>query len=128
MTLGLSTRLPAGKLRHQIDIVAPSNVQGASGEVSLNNNILVANVWAAIEGVTGRDALAVGEFVSQATHKITIRYMPGISSRMQVWFNGRQFQIQYILNPDERTKMLYLFCLEIADSSQQPNLQSGNLS
>jgi len=85
-------------------------------------------VWASIDAITGRDQLAIGEFVSTTTHKITIRYMAGITARMQVWFRGRQFQIQAVLNPDERTKMLVLLVLEIADSSQQQVPDSGNIS
>jgi head-tail adaptor len=50
----------------------------------------------------------------------------GITAAMQVWFNGRQFQIQAVQNPDERNKMLLLQCLEINDSQQQ-QLQGGNI-
>ncbi len=126
--MGLSTRIDTGKLRHQIDIVAPTNSQDASGGISLNQNTVVATVWASIEAITGRDQLAIAEFVSTTTHKITIRYMAGITARMQVWFRGRQFQIQAVLNPDERTKMLVLLVLEIADSSQQVVPDSGSIS
>jgi SPP1 family predicted phage head-tail adaptor len=124
----LSTRLQAGKLRHRIDIVAPTNAQDSTGGISLADNIVYANVWAAIEAVTSKDNLAVGEFVTQTTHKVTVRYLPGVTARMQVWFRGRQFQIQGVLNPDERTKMLFLMCIEINDSTQQTTAQSGGLS
>lgn len=124
----LSTRLQAGRLRHRIDIVAPTNKQDSAGGISLDDNIVYANVWAAIEAVTTKDNLAVGEFVSQTTHKITIRYFPGITARMQVWFRGRQFQIVGVLNPDERTKMLVILALEINDSTQQKTAQSGSLA
>lgn len=50
----------------------------------------------------------------------------GVTAQMQVWFNGRQFQIQSVQNPDERTKMLLLQCLEINDSQQQ-TLSGGNV-
>jgi head-tail adaptor len=43
----------------------------------------------------------------------------GITAQMQVWLNGRQFQIQAVQNPDERNKMLLLQCIEINDSQQQ---------
>jgi SPP1 family predicted phage head-tail adaptor len=124
----LSTRLPAGRLRHRIDLVAPTNAQDTTGGISLANNVVYANVWAAIEAVNTKDSLAVGSFVSQSTHKVTIRYLPGVTSRLQVWFSGRQFQIQGVLNPDERTKQLVLWCLEINDSAQQQTAQSGDLS
>ncbi len=50
----------------------------------------------------------------------------GVTASMQVWFNGRQFQIESVQNPDERTKMLILQCTEINDSQQQ-TLSGGNV-
>jgi head-tail adaptor len=49
----------------------------------------------------------------------------GVNASMQVWLNGRQFQIQAVQNPDERNKMLLLQCVEINDSNQQ-NPTDGN--
>ncbi len=52
----------------------------------------------------------------------------GVTAAMQVWFQGRQFQITSVQNPDERNKMLCLACVEINDSRQQiPNGQPGGL-
>jgi SPP1 family predicted phage head-tail adaptor len=124
----LSTRLQAGRLRHRIDIVAPTNAQDSTGGTSITDNTVYANVWAAIEAVTTKDNLAVASFVSQTTHKITVRYLPGVTSAMQIWFKGRQFQIVGVLNPDVRTKMLVILALEINDSTQQKTAQSGDLS
>lgn len=52
----------------------------------------------------------------------------GVTAAMQVWFGDRQFQITSVENPDERTKMLCLMCVEINDSRQQNALaQPGGL-
>ncbi len=52
----------------------------------------------------------------------------GVTAAMQVWFQGRQFQITSVFNPDERNKMLCLMCTEINDSRQQlQNNQPGGL-
>lgn len=52
----------------------------------------------------------------------------GVTSAMQIWFQGRQFQITSVFNPDERNKMLCLMCTEINDSRQQlQNNQPGGL-
>jgi len=84
----------------------------------------MATVWGRVESITGRDTLAAQQFDSDTTHKITIRYRDGILSKQQVYFRGpgsrpRAFQILYVLNPDERNKMLFLMCSEINDSAQQ---------
>ncbi len=50
----------------------------------------------------------------------------GVVAGMQVWFKGRQLQIQAVQNPDDRNKMLLLQCVEINDSLQQsPTLSGG---
>jgi head-tail adaptor len=43
----------------------------------------------------------------------------GVTAAMQVLFQGRQFQVTSVMNPDERNKMLCLSCTEINDSRQQ---------
>lgn len=52
----------------------------------------------------------------------------GVSSGMQIWFQGRTFQIESVLNPDERNKMQIILCIEINDSNQQQSNQPGGLN
>lgn len=52
----------------------------------------------------------------------------GVNAGMQVWFQGRQFQVEAVLNTDERNKMLILMCIEINDSLQQNTNQPGDLN
>jgi head-tail adaptor len=52
----------------------------------------------------------------------------GVTAALQVWFQGRQFQITSVQNPDERNKMLALMCVEINDSRQQITAQPGDLN
>lgn len=116
--MGLSTKLPAGKLRHLVQVLSPSNSQDSTGGVSTDNFAVLRTVYAAIEPVTTRDQLAVGEFVSTTTHRITLRYFPGLKSNMQIKFGKRKFQILGLMNPNETTKMLYVMVVEINDGTQ----------
>jgi len=43
----------------------------------------------------------------------------GVTAAMQVRFQGRNFMINNVMNPDERNKMLCLMCTEVNDSRQQ---------
>jgi head-tail adaptor len=52
----------------------------------------------------------------------------GVTAALQVWFNGRQFQITSVQNPDEKNKMLALMCVEINDSRQQITSQPKDLN
>lgn len=117
----------AGRLRHRVDIVSISPTQDSTGGQNLSVDTIYANIWASIEALNGTEKFAAHEFVSQATHQIVLRYLDGINSGQQVWFEGRQFQIEAVLNPDERNKMLILICIEINDSLQQNPNQPGDL-
>lgn len=120
-----SSKILAGKLRHKIDIVKPTNSQDDTGGTSLANNTIFANCWASINALSGQEGFAASEFVSTSSHMVTIRYRPGVTTAMQVWFKGRTFQIVAVLNPDEKTKTLILLCSEINDSAQQTPSPSG---
>lgn len=52
----------------------------------------------------------------------------GLTAAFQVWWQGRQFQIKNVLNPDGRNKMQVLMCVEINDSRQQITAQPGDLT
>lgn len=120
-----STRLRAGELRHRLELVKPYGPsQSTFGDVSLANYSPVRTFWGRIESVQGKDVLAANQFADEITHKITCRYRNDIFAQDQIWFTGpgtyvRQWQVLYVLNPDERNKMLYLLCVEIDQSTNQ---------
>jgi SPP1 family predicted phage head-tail adaptor len=96
-----------------------SSAQDSMGGQNINTNVLFANVWASVEALNGTDKFAAHEFVAEVSHQIVIRYRCCVLAGMQVWFKGRQLQIQAVQNPDGRNKMLLLQCVEINDSQQQ---------
>jgi SPP1 family predicted phage head-tail adaptor len=115
-----SPTLNTGRLRNRISIVRVSPAQDSTGGINLSVDVLYANVWASIEAQGGGDsANGAGGFVSKVTHQVVMRYRTGITAAMQLQFNGRQFQIESVQNPDERNKMLILQCVEINDGQQQ---------
>jgi SPP1 family predicted phage head-tail adaptor len=113
------TRLQAGKLRQRIEIVQPSTSRDSMGGTTPGGGSSLGVVWASVETLSGRDALAAQAFTAVVTHRVTIRYMPGVLAKQQVIFGSRKFQIEAVTNPDERTKKLVLLCVEINDSQQQ---------
>ena len=52
----------------------------------------------------------------------------GVNASQQIWFEGRQFQIDNVLNADERNKSLIILCSEINNSIQQVTNQPGGLT
>jgi SPP1 family predicted phage head-tail adaptor len=120
--LSQNVRVKAGALRHAITILQPSLVQDAAGGWQIGaDNTFAANVPAEISTLTGRELEAAKQKVSEVTHKITIRWQPGILASMNVgWFDDRPrfFQIQAVENPDGRRIKLELLCIERDDSTR----------
>lgn len=114
-----NTRIRAGELRHRIQLVKPTLVQDASGGIEEDQASVTATVWASVEALTGRELYAAQQKVSEVTHKITIRYMSGITAKLNVRFDNREFQIEAVQNPDERRKMLLLLCIERDSSARE---------
>ena len=119
----LSTKLPAGKLRWRVQVVAPSGNQDTFGGIANSEYQSVTTCWAAIEALSARDQLAAQTFVPLSTYRITVRYQKDangnclFTAKQRILFRNRTFLVQGVLNPDERTKMLYLMCIEVADSA-----------
>ena len=111
--------LNAGRLRHRIDIVTQTGVQDSTGGWSLADTQVFASVWATVEALSGDEQFVAGTQVSKVSHRVVLRYLAGVTSAMQVRWQGRKFQITDVLNPDGRTKMLALDAVEIGDSVNQ---------
>jgi SPP1 family predicted phage head-tail adaptor len=105
----------------------PSKVQDATGGLVTADATLVAEVWASIEHLSGRALYAAQQVVSECTHLITIRWIPGIEAKMLVWFYDiaspvvapRQFRIEDVASPDEVHHYLELLVIERDDSSYE---------
>jgi SPP1 family predicted phage head-tail adaptor len=111
--------LQAGKLRHRIQLMRQNLTQGTSGGTVVDDVSIFATVWASVEALTGRELYAAQQKVSEVSHKITMRWRGGITAAMNVWFDGREFQIQAVQNPDERHKLLILLCIERDSSARE---------
>jgi SPP1 family predicted phage head-tail adaptor len=107
--------LPAGLLRNPVLIQAQSMTQDAVGG-PLTAWTTVLSCFAGISTMSSREVYQTAQFVSEVTHRVTIRW-PGpsvsIQGGMQVVFGSRIFKIQNVENVQERNRVLYLMCVEI---------------
>ena len=104
-----------GKMRHIITILAPSTAPDALGGESGYTSLWTGA--AAVSALQGRELYNAQQIVAEVSHKIVLRWIPGVLAKQTVQFTGpgsvtRTFQIQAVINPDERTRELNLLCLE----------------
>jgi SPP1 family predicted phage head-tail adaptor len=121
----LPSRIHAGRLRHEIKIVDLVNTQDSFGGNAIDNETPFATVWAEVLDLSGRELEAAQQKVSQVTHRIMMRWIPGVRAKQNVWFDDRQFQIEDVQDPDERRKILYLLCIERDGSAREQGGSAG---
>lgn len=115
----------AGLLRHRITIQKQSFTRNNYGEkVGVwNDNI---NVWAQIQPLRGREYFESQQVQSAVSHRIRMRYRTLsdgslITPKERIkWVHpktgdDRYFEINSIINPDERNVYLDLMCTESTD-------------
>ena len=104
-----------GRLRHRIVIQQPPDVnQAPQDEYGAETPAWTtfATVWASVEPLQGRERLASQEVQAEVSHRMRLRHLEGLSSRMRVSFDGRIFGITDVINPEERDEEMQLMCVE----------------
>jgi SPP1 family predicted phage head-tail adaptor len=102
--------MQAGQLRHQITIQQQST--SLVGGERVTTWTTVVQTWAAISPLSGREYLNAATVNANVSHRIVMRYQSGIGSAMRVQYGTRVFDIQSVLNIDERNREMHLLCLE----------------
>ena len=103
----------AGKLRHYVTInVYTPATSGVSGEQTAGY-VTGDSVWAGLEPLTMRETLNAQQVQGVSTHRIWMRYTGDINRQDQVLFNGRAFEVDSVLNTEERNIELVLLAHEI---------------
>jgi head-tail adaptor len=101
--------LPAGDLRHSITILAPTLTTDTTGNIVTYTPFLT--VRAKIEPLGGLELIRSGQDISQTFLTVSIRYVPGIISKMQVQSYHGTHIIKYIENVLEKNRVLKLMCV-----------------
>lgn len=100
----------AGKLRHKIEIQSVSGSENDFGE-RVDEWTTDATVSAAIEPLRGSERLLAQQVQANVSHLIIMRYR-AVTSDQRVKFGSRIFDIQAVLNIDERNRETHLACAE----------------
>ena len=105
--------MEAGKLRSIIKILkAPADERGApTQDTSRWETVRVLR--ASVRPIRGRELWEAEQAQSLIDHRIMIRYDPAMKTGMRVQFEGRTFEILYVIDPEERHQWMQLMCREL---------------
>ena len=101
-----------GKLRERVTVQQASETRNAMGETVLSWADLTT-VWASVEGVSAREALALGQQEVVITHKVRLRYLSLLTARMRFRWRNRILTVISLLEYDNRTEHVAI-CEEAA--------------
>lgn len=103
--------LRAGLLRHKVEIQEKvTSRDSMGGEVVTWETF--THCWCSIEPLSGREYFAAQQVQSTVSHKMQMRYQPGIQPFHQIKWGERTFNIDAILNDSERNVTLTIYCTE----------------
>jgi len=106
-----------GAFRHAVLFQSPgAPVPTTDGGFTLTWTDLSPAMWqVSIEPATAKDLerVAAGTVISQATHIVTGRFHPGVTTQTRMVFNGRTFSITGVSNLQERGIFMELTAVEV---------------
>ena len=72
----------------------------------------VCTIWASVEPLKGREFFAAQKENAETTVRITIRYRSGISPDMRIKYGDKIYEINAIIDVEERHNELQIMCQE----------------
>jgi SPP1 family predicted phage head-tail adaptor len=92
-----------GKLRERVTVEIASVTTNNFGEAILTWGT-ASSVWASVEGVSAREALAAGQAEVSVTHRVRMRYLPGLTQQMRFSWRNRTLDIVSLLEHNNRSE------------------------
>lgn len=101
----------AGGMRHWISLQSPSETRDVYGGVTVSWTTQL-KTWAEIDPPKGREYFAAGQKQAEITTRVRIRYCSCADNDWRVKFGTRYFDINSIIDSDERHVEQILMCTE----------------
>ena len=94
--------IDAGSLRERVTVQQATESRNRLGE-SISEWSTFAQVWASVQGVSAREFLLAGQQQIELSHRVKMRYLTGLTSKMRLSWRGRTLEIISILEHDNRS-------------------------
>ena len=101
----------SGRLRHRIAIQSKVETQDSMGGV-IETWTTIATRWGSIEPLQPRELFQAQQVDARISHRIGLRYYPGLTSEHRLVYDNRIFEILSPLNQGERDRMTDVLAME----------------
>ena len=92
-----------GKLCERVEIQSAMESRNSLGE-SVREWSTITTVWASVEGVSAREALALGQQDITVTHRVRMRYLSLLTQKMRLRWRSRVLEIVSLLEHNNRSE------------------------
>ena len=103
--------IDAGALRERVTVQQATETRNRLGE-SISEWATFTTVWADVQGVSAREYLLAGQQQIELSHRVKMRYLTGLTSKMRLLWRGRTLEIISILEHENRS-IHELICQEV---------------
>ncbi len=101
----------SSRLRHRVTIETQPRPQDVNDESEPKDDWqAVATTWAEVLTLSGRQLELALQQVAQATHAVTIRWRPGVTTKQRLDWRGLKLNIGSVIDPDGLRVELRLLC------------------
>ncbi len=103
----------AGELDRWVAIESPPAEPGSDDHAEPADRWrVICETWAAVKPLSSREQLLARQVVSSATHKVRIRWRPGITATMRIAYRGRTLYLEGPPQEIGRQQGLEMLCVE----------------
>jgi SPP1 family predicted phage head-tail adaptor len=92
-----------GELRERVTVQIASGSTNTLGETVLAWSDSTA-VWASVEGVSSREQLTAGQNQIAISHRVRMRYLPGLTQSMRFSWRSKTLEIVSLLEHGNRSE------------------------
>lgn len=101
----------SGNLKHKIEIQAHEESQNDFGEQESSWSKF-QDAYSSILPISAKETFTSKKLNAEITHKILIRFIPGVKSDMRIVYGSRIFNIDSVINIREENKTLQIMVTE----------------
>jgi SPP1 family predicted phage head-tail adaptor len=93
----------SGRLRERVTVQQATDSRTPMGEATQTWSTF-AERWASVEGISAREFFLQGQQQTEASHRVRMRYLTGLTQQMRLQWRGRTLEIVSILEHGNRTE------------------------
>ncbi|MCC7314122.1 MAG: phage head closure protein [Planctomycetes bacterium] len=100
--------ISGGEFRHRIDLQRMVERKNEQGEAELDAVTYASSVPCRVTQTTGREFVNGQKVSAESSHMIELRWMPNVSPRDRVLYDGRTLELESVVSQSRRRELVLM--------------------